>query len=115
MAHLITTAEGPVTPIGIEHAAETVSRVRQAAAVGVGPIGNQQVVVVVAPVQPIRRADLADDDLADQVRSAVGVGVAAVLVVPGLPTDKRHNSKIERTRIARWAESVLAGGRFAKL
>ena len=115
MAHLITTPGAPVTPIAIEHAAETVPGVRQAAAVGVGPAGNQQVIVVIAPVESIRRADLADHDLADQVRAAVAVDVAAVLVVPELPTDKRHNSKIERTRIARWAGGVLAGGRFTKL
>ena len=70
---------------------------------------------MIAPVESIRRADLADHDLADQVRAAVAVDVAAVLVVPELPTDKRHNSKIERTRIARWAGGVLAGGRFTKL
>lgn len=45
----------------------------------------------------------------------VDVDVAAVLLVPALPVDKRHNSKIDRTRVARWAEQVLAGGRFGRL
>jgi len=37
-----------------------------------------------------------------------------VLVVPSVPVDKRHNSKIDRTRIAAWAEKVLAGGRMGR-
>ncbi|MBN6829322.1 hypothetical protein [Micrococcus luteus] len=36
--------------------------------------------------------------------------VAAVLVADEIPTDIRHNSKIDRARVADWAESVLAGG-----
>jgi hypothetical protein len=37
-----------------------------------------------------------------------------VLVVPRLPTDIRHNSKIDRTGLARWANGILAGGRMAR-
>jgi hypothetical protein len=37
-----------------------------------------------------------------------------VLVVPGLPTDVRHNSKIDRTGLAAWATSVLSGGRMRR-
>jgi hypothetical protein len=41
--------------------------------------------------------------------------VAAVLAVPSLPVDKRHNSKINRTRVGDWAESALAGNRIGRL
>ena len=37
--------------------------------------------------------------------------LAAVLSVPELPVDVRHNSKIDRTRLGRWAGALLAGGR----
>ena len=113
---IVTTAAGPVTPVGIEHAVSGLSDVAQAAAVGVGPSGTQQVVVVAVPTVHRRRADLADEDLADRVRARAGdVDVAAVLVVPSLPVDKRHNSKIDRTRVARWAAGVLAGGRMGRI
>ena len=46
--HVIAAADGPVTPVGIEQRAEAVDGVASAAAVGVGPVGTQQVVVVVA-------------------------------------------------------------------
>ena len=41
--------------------------------------------------------------------------VAAVWTAPTLPVDKRHNSKIDRSGIARWAGRVLAGGRMGRI
>ena len=42
-------------------------------------------------------------------------GIPIEAVLDRIPVDRRHNSKIERTRIAAWAESVLSGGRVARL
>lgn len=107
LPHVITTAEGPVTPVGIEQDVETVDAVSRAAAVGVGPVGGQVVVAVVEA--GARRPGLASPALTDAVRAATAQRLAAVLVVPSLPTDIRHNSKIDRTRVAAWADRVLAG------
>ncbi|MEN8041413.1 MAG: alpha/beta fold hydrolase [Actinomycetota bacterium] len=116
IGHVVTTGAGPVTPVGIEHAVETLDDVSHAAVVGVGPVGTQQVVVVTSLGSTDRRPRLADEDLADRVRSVTGsIDVAAVFTVPSLPVDKRHNSKIDRTRIATWAENVLAGGRMGRI
>ncbi len=115
LAHVITTPDGPLAPVGPEQHVERVPRVRRAAVVGVGPAGMQQAVVVVEPVgapSARRRPGLASDELAAAVRAACPVAVAAVLVVPEMPTDVRHNSKIDRGRLAAWAEGVLAGGRM---
>lgn len=116
IGHVITTAHGPVTPVGMEHGVVAVDGVEQAAVVGVGPVGTQQVVVVLSPVGGVRRPGLADESLVDRVREiADPVDVAAVLVAPSLPVDKRHNSKIDRSRIAEWAEKVLAGRRMGRI
>jgi acyl-coenzyme A synthetase/AMP-(fatty) acid ligase/pimeloyl-ACP methyl ester carboxylesterase len=116
MGHIVTTPEGPVTPIGIEHEVSSIPGIAAAAVVGVGPAGTQHVVVVVTPQPRPRRASLADEALADAVRARIpSTDVAAVLVAPVLPVDKRHNSKIDRTRIARWADRVLAGGRVGRI
>jgi hypothetical protein len=73
-----------------------------AAAVGVGPAGTQQVVVVVATDPAPRTWRLAPLTLVDRVRAAVPeVDIAAVLVVPELPVDIRHQSKIDRARVSR--------------
>ncbi|WP_241237004.1 alpha/beta fold hydrolase [Georgenia faecalis] len=117
-AHVIATADGVLTPVAVEHRVEQVHGVRRAAVVGVGPAGTQQVVVVLETdpaVDPSsgRRPALATPGLTRAVRRAAGVPVAAVLRVAELPTDIRHNSKIERGRLAAWAEGVLAGGRMS--
>ncbi len=114
LAHVVTAPGGVVTPVGPEQAIEGVDGVRMAAVVGVGPAGTQAVAAVVETVPPATKAGLAAADLAGKVRAAAraaGVSVAAVLVVPAQPTDIRHNAKIDRTRLSRWASSVLAGGR----
>jgi acyl-coenzyme A synthetase/AMP-(fatty) acid ligase len=107
LVHVITTAGGPVTPVWVEQRIEALDAVRQAAAVGVGPAGAQVLAVVVVPVTP-SRGPLADLALTTAVREA-GVPAAAVLVRDALPVDIRHQSKIDRQALARWATGVLAG------
>ncbi|HET9632434.1 MAG TPA: alpha/beta fold hydrolase [Terrabacter sp.] len=113
LAHVVRTASGPVTPVGAEQRIERLDEVSMAAMVGVGPVGTQQVVAVVV-VSTGARVGLAGPDLASAVRSAAGVPVAAVLVATDLPVDIRHASKIDRTRLARWAARVLEGGRVGR-
>jgi hypothetical protein len=95
-----------VTPVRIELAAQRAGAPR-AAAVGVGPRGTQQLVVVVEG----QEGPLADAETAEAVRRETDRPVAAVLAVPALPTDIRHNAKIDRAKMARWATEVLAGGK----
>jgi acyl-coenzyme A synthetase/AMP-(fatty) acid ligase len=117
LVHVVTTAAGPLTPVGVEQLVETVPTVARAAVVGVGPAGVQVPVVVVEPRKgPAGRSRtaLAPARLAADVRAAAAPlcpDVAAVLVLRRLPVDIRHNSKVDRTRLARWAGRVLSGDR----
>jgi acyl-coenzyme A synthetase/AMP-(fatty) acid ligase/pimeloyl-ACP methyl ester carboxylesterase len=111
LVHVVATADGPVTPVGLEQRIETLEGVSAAAIVGVGPIGTQQVVAIVVCALARSRGPLVDPELAAAVRSAAQVPLAAVLVVDALPVDIRHASKVDRTRLARWADRVLAGDR----
>jgi acyl-CoA synthetase (AMP-forming)/AMP-acid ligase II/pimeloyl-ACP methyl ester carboxylesterase len=113
LAHVIATAGGPVTPVRAEQRIEAEAPVTGAALVGVGPQGTQQLVAVVVPASP-GRAGLADDALAQAARTAADVPLAAVLSARALPVDIRHAAKIDRTRLARWAENVLSGGRVGR-
>ncbi|WP_313023403.1 alpha/beta fold hydrolase [Mobilicoccus sp.] len=45
--HVVHTPQGPVTPVGLEQRVEALPQVASAAVVGVGPVGVQQIVVVV--------------------------------------------------------------------
>ena len=124
LVHVIVTGAGPVTPVGIERRAESVSGVARAAAVGVGPAGGAQLVVVVEAQEsslPQRRGGLALPELRDAVRAAVAEGlpgapqIVAVLVTRSLPVDIRHNSKIDRLAVSEWATKVLNGERAGSL
>ncbi|WP_327034922.1 alpha/beta fold hydrolase [Micromonospora ureilytica] len=114
LTHIIVTSDGVLTPVGIEQQVESLPQIARAAVVGVGPPGVTQVVVVAETKPGARRARLASRELIDAVRTVATPPIAAVLVVPDLPTDIRHNSKIDRTRLRHWAERVLAGGRLSK-
>ena len=115
LVHLITGPAGPVTPVGVEQRIEAVPGVATAAVVGVGPPGTQQLVAVVVPSSvantEVKPGSLAVAGLAAVVRSAAAVPVAAVLLARDLPTDIRHNSKIDRAAVARWAGRILSGQR----
>jgi acyl-coenzyme A synthetase/AMP-(fatty) acid ligase/pimeloyl-ACP methyl ester carboxylesterase len=110
LVHVITTADGPLTPVGVEQRIEAESPVTGAAVVGVGPPGTQQTVAVVVPDVP-QAVGLATRELASAVRPAAGIRLAAVLSIDALPVDIRHAAKIDRLRLARWAGRVLAGAR----
>ncbi|WP_319643810.1 alpha/beta fold hydrolase [Gephyromycinifex aptenodytis] len=111
--HVVHTAEGPVTPVALEQRCERLPEVASAAVVGVGPIGAQQVVVVLTLEQAGSRPPvLAPPSVAEEVRrlaGEMGQAVAAVLVAARMPVDIRHQSKIDRSLLARWAQDVLAG------
>jgi len=111
LVHVVWTADGPVTSVPLEVSLESAIGSR-CAVTGVGPEGCQQVVVV---VEADGKAGLAASPLDGAVRNALAPQpVAAVLTVPKLPVDRRHNSKIDRTRLGRFAEKVLVGGRTSR-
>ncbi len=113
LAHVISTALGPITPVGIEQRVQELDFVDLAAAVGIGPVGCQQLVLVVtgAPGRDL----LLDSERTAMVREHLlarlgsRVPVAAVLRRSQMPVDIRHNSKIDRRSVAEWAAEVLAG------
>jgi acyl-coenzyme A synthetase/AMP-(fatty) acid ligase/pimeloyl-ACP methyl ester carboxylesterase len=115
LSHIIQTASGPMAPVGLEKAVEALDSIASAAVVGVGPEGNQQVVVVVERVEAESKPRFADLDLVDAIRGVSVTDVVAVFEIPKLPVDRRHNSKIDRTAVAQWASVALAGGSLGKI
>jgi olefin beta-lactone synthetase len=111
--HVIHATDGPITSVPVERAVERTLGLARVAAVGVGPIGRQQLVVVIEDAGAAE--GLADAELTSSVRRAVSEPVASVLTVPQLPVDIRHNAKIDRTAVGAWASDVLAGRRRRSL
>jgi acyl-CoA synthetase (AMP-forming)/AMP-acid ligase II/pimeloyl-ACP methyl ester carboxylesterase len=111
--HVIHGPDGPITSVPVERMVERALGLRRVAAVGVGPVGRQQLVVVIE--DPAADDGPADGVVAAAVREAVGEPVASVLAVSKLPVDIRHNAKIDRALVASWASEVLAGRRAKRL
>jgi olefin beta-lactone synthetase len=113
LAHVLVCADGPVTPVAGELAAQRAAGVPLAALVGIGPLGTQAPVIVLQ--RPGPALGLADMDTTARVREAVrqatGLDLAAVLTMRSLPVDVRHRSKVDRIRVAREATVYLAGER----
>ena len=104
LAHVIATPEGPVASIAVEGpVAEALGRA--VAAVGVGPPGAQRIALVVEDADGLAVAELAQSSWA---RAVAPVPLAAVLTGP-LPTDIRHHSKVDRTRLAAQVTAFLDG------
>ncbi|WP_209324232.1 alpha/beta fold hydrolase [Brevibacterium renqingii] len=114
LQHVVTTARGPVGPGGLEALIDADAEVSRSAVVGIGPVGTQALVAVLDAEGTSLSPGLAPLELTARLREQAartgGHDLAAVLVAPEFPTDIRHNSKIDRSRLAAWADSVLAGG-----
>ncbi len=120
--HVVHTASGPLTPVALELALQRIPGIRDAAIVGVGPVGTQAVVAIMivddatGTVSVTRRRGhvIAGTALTRAVReAAAAIGddpIAAVLTTSAFPVDVRHQSKVDRARLAEWASGVLAGG-----
>ena len=132
---VISTADGPVTPVPGEQLIQRQPSIKAAALVGVGPPHRQSLVAVVVPAEArhttatgrrlgslratlrrapsVRVADLATSDL---VRHSARLPIAAVLATAALPVDIRHNSKIDHQSLRVAAARLLGGhrGRLAR-
>jgi acyl-coenzyme A synthetase/AMP-(fatty) acid ligase len=108
VVHLIDTPSGMVAPVPLEIAAESLPGVVRAAAVGIGPRGVQQIVIVVETDGALDGP--APTTLAAAVRRVTAPHqVAAVWTTARLPVDIRHNAKIDRTALGHTMERRLSG------
>jgi acyl-coenzyme A synthetase/AMP-(fatty) acid ligase len=106
--HVIHSQNGAVAPVPLEIAVETLPTVVRVAAVGVGPIGVQQIIIVVETSDHTSGA--ASSQLTHDVREVLfPQEVAAVWTTKQLPVDIRHNSKIDRTAVACEMSNILSG------
>ena len=116
-AHRLETAEGLVTPVPTENVFNLHPRVARTALVGLGARGSERACLVVEP-KPGRMPATPDArrafvlELHEVLRSNVSrafppriAAVETVLFHESFPVDPRHNAKIRREELKRWAES----------
>lgn len=110
----VKTEHGDVFPLQVEPLFDTHPKVRRSGLVGV-PAPTGELPVLCVEVEP----GVGKDELPGLHRELVALaagsdkaaGIHAILFKPRLPVDPRHNSKIERPRLARWAARQLSARR----
>lgn len=108
-AHVVTTSEGPLYSVPCESIFNTHERVYRSALVGLGAGGGQTPVIIIEPEPgefpetPAQRDELTSQLLELGAQHETTRRIERVLYHRGLPVDPRHNVKIDRELLARWA------------
>jgi len=101
--HRVQTAEGTLFTIPCEAIFNTHEQVKRSALVGVGPANNQTPIIVIEAEGAIDQKTLTEELLALGESHAITQPIRRVLYHPAFPVDIRHNAKINREQLARWA------------
>jgi acyl-coenzyme A synthetase/AMP-(fatty) acid ligase len=103
-AHVVHTADGPLHSVPCEEVFNLHPAVRRSALTGTGPVGRQTPVLVVQ----LEPGQTPSEGLTGELR-ALGAGdprtagIVRILYRTQMPVDIRHNSKIDRPALGRWA------------
>jgi acyl-CoA synthetase (AMP-forming)/AMP-acid ligase II len=104
-SHRVQTAEGTLFTIPCEAIFNTHEKVKRSALVGVGPAGQQTPVIVIEAEGGIDKKTLTEELLTLGASHAITQSIRQVLFHPAFPVDIRHNAKIGREQLARWARA----------
>ena len=109
-SHRVKTPAGPLDTIPCEGVFNTHPEVKRSALVGVeigGVIEPVLVVELEAPARRRNRRRIVQELLEIGARHEHTAGIRRVLFHPAFPVDVRHNAKIGREQLARWAARKL--------
>jgi acyl-CoA synthetase (AMP-forming)/AMP-acid ligase II len=111
--HRVETAKGLMLPVQCEAIFNHHPRARRTAVVGVGALGQQRPVLIVepkegqAPSTAAEKRQFVDELLALGAEHEITRDIRDVLFHPDFPVDVRHNAKIQREKLAVWAEERI--------
>lgn len=115
VSQLVKTAGGNVFPLQVEPLFDAHPKVRRSGLVGIPGTAGELPVLCVEVEPDVGKDELPDlhqELLARAADSDMANTIHAILFKDALPVDPRHNSKIERPRLAKWAARQLSGPRF---
>jgi olefin beta-lactone synthetase len=108
VAHVVHTAAGPLYSVPCEEVLNRHPAVRRTALVGTGPARDRTPVAVVELLAGARwSAALVDELRALAASDPRTKPIEVFLPHRALPVDPRHNSKIDREALGRWADGEL--------
>lgn len=114
-AETVSTELGPLYPACVEPLFDLHDEVRRTALIGIGVNGHKRAALVVEPVDARLIKDSAGcRRLARELRAIAQrhphtVALKTFYFHPSLPVDVRHNAKIHRLTLARWAATEGVG------
>ncbi len=109
-AHIVSTASGPMYTIPCEAIFNNHPRIFRTALVGIGPLGQQQPVIVAEPgagmfpESPTEQTRFREELLELGRQTELTRNISKILFHRSLPVDIRHNVKIFREKLGPWAE-----------
>jgi acyl-CoA synthetase (AMP-forming)/AMP-acid ligase II len=103
----VTIENGTLFTECVEGIANTHPWVARSALVGVGPRGQQVPVVIVEPVAGADVRTIETEVMSLLKSRGASRGIERLLIHKSLPTDIRHNAKIQREQLAEWAAERL--------
>ncbi len=110
-SHRVTTSEGPVFTVPVERIFDAHDGVLRTALVGIGAPGQQRPRLLVErqPGGALSDGELIEALLAMGSELPITRGITDIALYPGaFPVDIRHNAKINREQLARWAAGQRA-------
>ncbi len=114
-AERVETANGPLYTELVEPAFNTHPGVRRTALIGLGNRPQQRAALVVEPRDPdVLRTTAAQRTLARELRELTrshphAGRITTFFFHPAFPVDVRHNAKIHRLTLAKWAQTEATG------
>lgn len=103
-AERLQTVAGPLFTEQVEPMFNQHPAVKRCALVGVGEVGRQRPVLVVEVAERARANEALQRSLQEfSLRRPLSARVTEFLFHPGFPVDVRHNAKVHRLALARWA------------
>lgn len=106
-SHRVQTSEDVLFTIPCEAVFNTHPKVNRSALVGVGPKANQTPVIIIEAEKNLDRESVTQELLKLGASHAITRPILKVLYHPAFPVDIRHNAKIGREQLARWAATQL--------
>lgn len=107
-SHRVETETGTLFTVMVEEILNGHPKVLRTALVGVGPKGRQRPVVLVEPEPGVDTEHLLEELRGMAALHPRCAGIEDFLLYEGsFPVDVRHNAKIEREKLAIWAEARL--------
>ena len=104
-SHRIQSAEGLVLPVPVENIYLNLPGVRRAALVGTGAAGAELPLLIIEPEDGVDRELLKRSVLGHRRELPATSVVTRVRFHDDFPVDVRHNAKIKREVLKRWAEA----------